>query len=202
MATDYCTIGEVRDFGKFKATETTHDELLEDLIDRVSALFDLDCGRVIVPSADTTHYFTEDDIADCEMDGGIKPGDLILHDTLVSITSLTNGDGTSISGSNYFLLPRSYERKSYIRIKDASTVNWDFTTDGYITVVGKFGYTATVPDDVRQAAIETVLFNFHRAGDALKVTDKPQVSMDGTRYMPIVWTAFAKEVLKHYRRKV
>jgi len=202
VATDYCTLEQLREYGKFKLTETVDDTLLANLIDRVSTLFDNKCGRAIVPSADATHYFSEFDIADCDDDSGIRVGDLILDETLVTITTLTNGNGDAIAGTEYFLLPRSYERKSYIRIKDASTVSWDFDTDGYIAVVGKWGYTATVPEDVRQAVIESVLYTYHRRGDDLKITDRPQVSQDGTRYLPIAWTQFAKEVIEYYRKKV
>ena len=202
MATDYCTLDEVREFGKFKTAETADNTLLESLITRVSALFDNKCGRVIVADADTTHYFTQDDIADCDYDGGIKIGDLMLDDTLVAITSLTNGDATVIASSDYLLLPRAYERKSYIRIKEASTVSWDFDDDGYIEVVGRWAYAASTPEDVKQAVIESVLYTYHRRGDNFMTTDKPQQSMDGTRFLPIAWTMFAKEVIEHYRKRV
>ena len=202
MATEYCTLAEVRAYGKFKTAETNDDALLEDLITRVSALFDNKCGRVIVANADATHYFTQDDIADCETDGGIKIGDLVLDDTLVAITTLTNGDGTAIAGTEYFLMPRAYERKSYIRIKEASTVSWEFDTDGYIAVAGRWAYAASAPEDVKQAVIESVLYTYHRRGDNFMQTDKPQQSMDGTRFMPIAWTQFAKEVIEHYRKRV
>ncbi len=202
MATDYCTLDDVRAFGKFKAETTQYDDLLDDLIDRVSALISNKCGRVFAPDADETHYFTQDDIADCDYESGIKIGDLMLDDTLLSVTTLTNGDGTSIAGTEYFLMPRSYARKSYIRIKEASEVGWEFDTDGYIAVAGKWGYSATVPEDVKQAAIEMVLYCYHRAGDSLMQTDRPQQSMDGTRFLPIAWTMFGKEVYEYYRRRV
>lgn len=202
MATDYCTLAEVREFGMFETNDTENDALLGNLIDRVCALINNKCGRVIVPDADETHYFTLDDIADCEYEGGIKIGDLMLDDTLLSVTTLTNGNGDSIAGTEYFLMPRSYERKSYIRIKEASTVAWEFDTDGYIAVAGRWGYTATVPADVKQAAIEMVLYCFHRRGDNMMVVDRPQQSQDGTRFLPAAWTQFGKEVYEHYRRRV
>lgn len=202
MATDYCTREEVRAFGKFKDDQTQYDDLLDDLIDRVSALMNNKIGRIIVPDADATHYFTQDAIADCAYDGGIQMGDLILDDTLLSVTTLTNGNGDAIASSEYFLMPRSFERKSYIRIKEASTVSWEFDTDGYIAVAGRWGYSAAIPEDVRQAAIEMVLYCYHRAGDSLMQADRPQQSMDGTRYLPIAWTMFGKEVYEYYRRRV
>jgi len=201
MATDYCTLAEVRAFGVFKEEDTANDGLLDDLIDSISALMDNKCGRLIVPAADATHYFAAADIADCEYDGGIKIGDLMLDDTLVSITTLTNGNGDAIAATEYFLMPRSYERKSYIRIKEASTVSWDFADDGFIAVAGKWGYAVAIPADVKQAAIEMVLYCFHRRGDNLLQTDRPQQSMDGTRYLPIAWTMFGKEVYEYYRRR-
>lgn len=202
MATDYATLDEVREFGVFAAADTANDTMLTNLITRTSALIDTKCGREIVPSADATHYFSPEDIAVDNLDGGIKIGDLMLDETLVSITSLTNGDGTAIAGTEYFLLPRSYERKSYIRMKEASTVSWDFDTDGYIAVVGKWGYTLTIPEDVRQACIEMVLYCFHRRGDNIMVTDRPQQSMDGTRFLPAAWTLYGKEVYEFYRKRV
>lgn len=202
MATDYCTLTEVREFGKFADDDTQNDDLLENLIVRVSALINIKTGRAFAPDADATHYFTQDDIADCDYDGGIKIGDLMLDDTLLSVTTLTNGNGATIAGTEYFLMPRSYERKSYIRIKEASVVAWEFDTDGAIAVAGRWGYSATVPQDVKHAAIEMTLYCFHRRGDNMMVTDRPQQSMDGTRFLPAAWTQFGKEVYEHYRRKV
>ena len=194
MVTDYCTLEEVREHGKFKTADIGDDTLLGNLIDRVSQLLNNKCGRVLVPDADTSHYFT----LEADVDGY----DLNLDETLLSVTTLTNANGNTIASSEYFLLPRAYERKSVIRLKEASTVSWEDDTDGYIEVDGRWGYTATVPVDLRQAAIETVLFTYHKRGDNLKIAERPQQSNDGTRYTPIAWTQFAKEVIEHYRKRV
>ena len=45
--------------------------------------------------------------------------------------------------------PRNESRKHFIEL--LSGWGWGFTTDGEIIVVGKFGYSITVPDNITEA---------------------------------------------------
>lgn len=206
MATSYATLSEVREFGKFKVAETDDDTLITNLITRVSKMFDQWTGYTsgFVPDADETRYYTEDDVADDDYGDGVKAGDLVMDGTLLSITSLTNGDtdATAIAGSEYFLMPRSFERKHYIRIKEASSVDWEFDTDGYVVVVGKFGYTLTTPDDVKQAVIETVLHLYDKAKDKRFTSNQVKVSMDGVRITLENVPHVMKAAVDYYKKKV
>ena len=206
MATSYATLAQVREFGKFKSGETDDDDLLTNLITRVSAMFDAWTGyhSGFVPSDDETRYYDADAIAVDAYDDGVRVGDLLLEDTLVSITSLTNGDGdaTAISSDDYFLMPRSFERKHFIRIKEASSVDFEFDTDGYVVVAGKYGYTLTTPEDVRQAVIEAVLHLYDRAKNKRHSGNEVKQSMDGIQITLNSMPKSFKAAVDQYKKKV
>ncbi len=64
---------------------------------------------------------------------------------LLSVDSLTNGDGASISSTSYWLEPRNGQRFRYIRLR--SNAQWIFNTDGEVSIAGAWGYS-TAPDAV------------------------------------------------------
>lgn len=75
-----------------------------------------------------------------------KPGHtvLALDRDLLSIDTLTNGDGDTITSTGYWLEPRN-STTCYQQIRLRSTEQWVFNTDGEISVAGSWGFT-TGPD--------------------------------------------------------
>jgi len=61
---------------------------------------------------------------------------------LLEVTTLTNGDGTTIASSDYVLYPANNAVKSKIRIKSSAIETFDYTTtwEQSITVAGTWGY--------------------------------------------------------------
>lgn len=87
---------------------------------------------------------------------------LIGHD-LRSVTSITNGDGESISSSDYTLLP--LDGPPYHKIElhvDSGLRWWRGVESGYVTIVGDVGFSSDVPDDVKLAILELCGY-FYRA---------------------------------------
>lgn len=62
---------------------------------------------------------------------------------LLSVDTLLNGDGTTISSTSYWLEPRN--RAPYRCIRLRSDASWIFDTDGEINLTGTWGYS-TGPD--------------------------------------------------------
>lgn len=130
------------------AFTAAEDTLLQKFLDQADAEIDAYVGRSFGQGANNhTHYYTEDDV-----DGDtlyINDGDL------VSVTTLTNGDGTVISSSDYFLLPmnvsvtgqNAYDG-SYYAIRLKSTQQWTFSTDGRISINGRWGFMQGAPLDI------------------------------------------------------
>lgn len=140
----YCTAADVRAYGRLNITANDDDTVLGSIINTVSLRIDqmhnLPEGGYSV-SADSTRYYQY---------GDIHRGRLHLDMTCLSVTSLTNGDGTTIPADGYRLHPRNQPRKVFIELLD--TYGWGFTTDGEIVVVGKFGHSLTPPPNVVEAS--------------------------------------------------
>jgi hypothetical protein len=68
----------------------------------------------------------------------------LIDDDLLDIITLTNGDDTVITTTDYFLLPRNTSPKFAIQIKDYSSVYWsqdsNGSLEGVISVLGWYGY--------------------------------------------------------------
>ena len=79
---------------------------------------------------------------------------------LASISSMTNGDGTSVTSGQYVTIPRNAVANGVpirgLKLKASAGVNWEFDTnddpEDAITVNGVWAYSATAPADIVQAA--------------------------------------------------
>lgn len=139
----YTTVPAVKDNARLDITSSDMDAGITDLINTISLRLDqmhnLPTGGFAV-AADTTRYYGYKDI---------NRGKLYLDMPCLSVTSLTNGDSSVIPAQGYRLLPRNEPRKHFVEL--LSGYGWGFTTDGEIIVVGKFGYSLTVPDNITEA---------------------------------------------------
>ena len=62
---------------------------------------------------------------------------LLLTSDLLTVTALVNGDGTTISVSNYYAHPRNGGTRKYaIEITSASSLAWVFNDDYVTTTLG------------------------------------------------------------------
>ena len=194
---DYATLAEVRTFGVWNSQDLGDDSVLEDLISRVSALIDTLTGRTFAPSVDETKYFPF-----CDIDGrDLWLGN--LNNPLLSVTSLTNGDGTTIASSEYLLLPRGAQRFHTIRLKEMSEIDWTEDADGdsFVSVTGKFGWTLAIPDDVKQGTIESVVY-IAKQRRTIESSERPQVSADGLLMLPSMLPKRMLAIIEHYKVRV
>lgn len=80
--------------------------------------------------------------------GDLDGVELMLDDDLRSVTTLTNGDGSTVSGSVYTLLPRSANRygvtvRSSVKLNTTSGAFWTYGTnepEQSISLLGLWGY--------------------------------------------------------------
>jgi hypothetical protein len=192
---DYCTTAQVK--ALLGATETTDDELIGTLITRASALIDSYCRRAFVEASATRYYTPGVDNV------GLT---LFLDDDLLSVTTLTNGDGTVITAAQYKLFPLNRSPKNRIQLLESSNYSWTYTTDaeGAISVAGSWGYctAAARPADVTQAAARLALWlyrqreaPFSRVGNAITGEYEIPVELPDdvkamlARYLRFVWRA-------------
>lgn len=191
----YCTREQVRTYKGFKTSDTANDSLIDDLITRAKVIIDNYCGRTFESSANTTRNF--DAIADVSDDGLI----LYFDEDLSSINTITNGDGVSVSSSEYVTEPRNDTPYYAIRLLASSGKAWEYTTDheNAIAVNGSWSYSASVPSDIEQACIELVAYMFDKR-TRLVDDSRSQVSPDGVVLMPSDIPRSVQRILKPYRK--
>lgn len=157
----YCTLAEFKSFNKITSYDGLDDAVIEDIIEGVSRAIDRMTSRTFYARTETRYYDTPDD--NC----------LVLDDDLLTLTTLTNGDGTVITSTYYKLYPLNTTQKR--RIILTNTYGWlpNATTgnSGAISVVGSWGYASTVPDDINLVCKAEAMNEYHkRFGENLSAT--------------------------------
>lgn len=143
----YCTLQQIKDrlnpLGV--STQSTDDAVIENMVEQASRAIDLFCGRTFYARTSETRYF--------DMPYGRE---LVVDDDLLAITTLTNGDATTITSTYYNLYPYNTLPYYAIRLKESSGLMWASDTNGnreaVITVLGTWGYVdraGTTARDVR-----------------------------------------------------
>lgn len=118
------------------------DTLITTLVTAAQAAIDLYFLRTFEANANTTRYF--DALRD------VSGRRLMLDRDLCSINSVTNGDGTTVTSSQYTTLPRNDTPYYALEIKGSSGINWRWESDpeGAIAVSGKWAFSTTAPSSV------------------------------------------------------
>jgi hypothetical protein len=131
----YTTLADIRRHLGLSSTQTDDDDLLLSLLGAAARLIDAYTGRRFYPVRET-HTYTCDD-----------PGLLLLRDDLLTLHSLTNGDGSALSSAVYHLHPSALAVKSSLVLDRTQAV---FTHDGdpvdAISVDGTWGYHPDWPN--------------------------------------------------------
>jgi hypothetical protein len=158
----YCTLRDVKD--ALNLTGETADDLLMGFIQAVATEIDNHCNRTFAAASATKYY---DGVAD----------NLIIDD-LVTVTSIkldTDGNGTwetTLAATDYVLCPYNTTPKWLVKLSENSTQS-DFANGILqgVQIAGSFGYGATVPEPVKQAALMQVcrLYRLSQAGFGTEV---------------------------------
>ena len=191
--TDYCTVADVKQY--LDITGDNDDPLIDVLIDAAKAHIDGFTGRKFAASTNTTRTF--DSIRD------VKGRVLWLDEDLASINSITNGDGTTITSSQYTTEPRNRTPYYQIKLLASANIRWEAnsTTDDNedaISISGKWAYAATVPDDIKQATVILASY-LYRQKDA-QVFDVTAIPDAGVIQIPTGMPATVKHIISKYRR--
>jgi len=156
MANDYCTADEVKAAMPDGNWGATYDALIALLATRASRAIDRytkrEAGAYYV-NADTTRWFTAGAGVDLYI------GEMAAVPTTVSIAEAGDiTDLTALAATDYFMEPANSLLEglpyNFIRL-DTLNGDWYYWPkfQKSVVIVGKFGYSATVPDDVKQCSI-------------------------------------------------
>jgi len=113
-------------------SDAADDLVIEDLIEEASRFIDEETDRTFYPRVETRYHDATDE------------RELWLDDDLLEVISITNGDDTTISSSDYNLVPRNYTPHYAISIIQSSSETWDLDSSGnsedVIDIAGIWGY--------------------------------------------------------------
>lgn len=153
---------------ELKIENDTDDGLLADYITLAQRLIEMPrpvgTGRVFEVASDTTRYL------DAPSDQGNRTPDGPLYVLLMwpygdicSITSVVNGDGTTLTTADYVTEPRVGTPYWALRLKrGGSNVIWAATDapEAAIAITGKWAYSTSAPLDIGRAALRLVVWMY------------------------------------------
>lgn len=162
----YLELPDIKVYLGIALADTSEDTLLATLLAAAQSAIEELCGRSFEAVAETRYFAAEN------VQGQI----LHLDGELLTVNTLTNGDGTIIPSMAYMLLPLNTRPYRVIRLKSA--YQWQLTEpDALISIAGIWGYSVAPPAVVRQAAREYIHYLYH-SPDALKANKQGAARAD------------------------
>lgn len=185
----YTTLADVKAYAGISVT--TDDTLITALIPRAQAIIDAYTGRKFEAETLTRYFHAED----------VEGQYLWLSGyDLLTVTTLTNGNGVVIDAANFRTEPRNTSPKWRIRLDDNYT--WEFADgDSEISVAGTWGWSTTAPADIVHACIRLTTF-IYRQKDNSTDLDRPLVTGDGVTIMPSALPVDVTRLLDPYRNRL
>jgi len=190
---DYCTLAEAKSqINTRNPSGTISDDFLSAII--------TDCSREIDEHCDR-HFYADYATRTFDALEDVYGYDLMLDEDLIGVTTITNGDSTTVSSSDYVLRPANENPKYKIRLKRGSSVSWTYQNDpeDAISVEGTWGYNdGTVPPEViKRATIRLVAWRFSQRDAPFNTRGFPQVGMTE---VPTAMPSDVVRMLEKFRR--
>jgi len=201
----YVTTAQLKSY--MGITSSSDDALLSACIDRAQSVINSYTNRVFESTADATRYYTP--IIDRLNNALGYTGDLVDDFTidtnfdLISLTSITNGDGSNVPLNAVITLPANFTPAYAIRIKQASGYFWTYTgsPESSVTIVGRWGYSLTAPANIQQACLR-IASGFYRQRDGSPDLSQSIISADGSAIVSSAMRADVKQILDPYKRMI
>lgn len=189
----YATLAEFKIWQEITSTNTNDDAAIEDIIEGVSRHIDGQTGRTFYARTQTRYYSVPEDLGRT----------LVLDDDLLTITTLTNGDGDTIANTEYHLWPKNDPPYRRIELIASSTEYWDSDSSGnvkyVISIAGTWGFVATAPHDIRQACLE-IATNWYKRRMGENTTGVARITAAGVVITPQDIPASAGRTMRRYVR--
>ena len=192
----YCGASDIKSY--VGITDSGDDALITALASRAQALIDEYTRRTFEAAADTTRYF------DAERDVDELRRTLYLDHDLCAVTTVVNGDSTTISASDYALEPRNRTPYYALTLKQNAASRWtyDDTPEDAIAITGRWAYSTTAPADIVHACVRLAAFLYKQKDNQTLAPETAVVSMSGALHMPAKLPNDVRDILYNYRRLV
>ncbi len=188
----YCGIDELKEY--LGVTGATDDAMLLTLLAAAQRTIDSYCARTFEATADTVRTFD----SQRDVDGYT----LTVDSDLCTITSIVNGDGTTISNSHYVTEPRNETPYYAIRLKASAGKVWTSTVSGdsenAITITGKWAYSTSAPSDIAHVCKRLAAY-IYRQKDNAGDLDRAVIAGNST-ILPAQIPSDIRLMLAPYRR--
>lgn len=190
MINGYATLQDYKDYQRITTADVVDDAYIESAIEAASRWIDRESGTRFYTATETRKYNT-------------PIGRLIMLDAhFTAITSVTNGDGTSIAAANFVTLPANSLPLWGVELKSASGVQWleaNGSPQQAISITGSVGYSSTPPRDIIIACLEIAKALYSRRfGENLSV--KTVITPAGVVQIPEGVPDMAAMTINNYRR--
>lgn len=188
----HITLADIK--SELRITEATDDIPLARAIDDAQKYIVEQTNRVFEATILTKYYQRENLSFD---DRQV----LFIDDDLLAVTTLTNGDdnATVIPSTEYVLVPRN-DGPPYngVKLNINSSYIWEFDTDQWASILGTWGYSVLVPNDIRRATLRLAGF-FYRQRDA-QVYETTAIPEAGVITIPAGMERTMTIIIEKYKR--
>lgn len=133
----YITTADFKNWQRTTSTDAGDDTVIDAIIEQTCRFIETYTGRRFYPSVET-HVYNIPDVYSPERDT------LYLDDDLLSLTTLTNGDTSTIASTEYVLRSANFAPYWAVKLRNSSDVSWQPDANGSseqcISVAGVWGY--------------------------------------------------------------
>ena len=187
----YATLNDYRQYQDIDSADQADDTVIELMIESASRYIDGQTGRKFYARTETRYF---------DVPSGRE---LRFDDDLISITTLTNGEGTEIGSDEYNFIPRNTTPYYGLKLKEASTYYWlpdsDSNYEGVISIAGSWGWASAVPADIKSATLE-IAQTAYRRRSGQNTEGVARVTAAGVVLSPRDIPAYAMAVIAKYRQ--
>ncbi len=189
----WTTAAEIRDLTDIDSG--VEDVLLKALIANAEKHIETQTDRQFTAAAATRYY----DPTDPEVVNGPY---LYLDEDLVSVTTLINGDADTLTAATEYILQPVNTGPPYHEVKliTSGGIMWTFDDDPEIAIslLGSWGYQATVPVDIKYAC-QLLSIYYYRSRQATPDQDR-QIMADGIVIAPAQVPSMVNDLIGPYRK--
>ena len=191
----YATLVEFKILGDIDSTDSDDDTAIDGIIEGASRYIDSKTQRTFYSRTETRNFDVPRN----------RSRSLFLDDDLLTITTLTNGDGNTIASSEYHLLPKNLTPFNEVRLTKTTTVFWATDSGGddewVIALAGGWGWVAATPDDIREACL-MISQSFYRRRMGENVSGIATVTAAGVVITPQDIPSVAADILARYMKRL
>jgi hypothetical protein len=185
----YCTLAEAKNWARITSTDSVDDSVFEQIVEGASRYIDSEAQRVFYATTET-HVF------DMPLTSR-----LMFDEDCQSISTVTNGDGSTITSAQYVLLPANETPKFALVLLPSTSVGWRSAANGNtlqcVSVAGSWG--ASCPADVKEACMMIVKAAYNRRFGE-NMTSTTTVTQAGLVITPEDVPAKAIQIVHNHRR--